>query len=264
MPNATNQLHHGLTLNRYPGTLVPDAVGTPQFWQTFLDQLFDQMPFRDLFDALEVDVYHMDCPEQAELVAKKQMCLKDLYADQAGYQRGAGLYSQKEIGIAVYPTNYTDTYVGPSRAITEANRLGAKGVLSHEFGHYYFDQSRYCYNTDDISRLTTQQINALAPKQADNIHENMAEHYRAICGIDSDRNTYSDGKTAVHPPEFKALVRTLYWLNGNFRGAWISNVTPKPEGVQFCVWIGFGWEWRFVMASNWQHYKYTSSGWQTI
>lgn len=264
MPNTSNQLHFGLALNRFPGTLPADDIGTVQFWQAPLDQMYAQMPFPALHDNLSIDVYHMDSEEQDALEERRVCSLKDIYPDQPGRQGAAGLYVNRDIDVAVYPNNYTGDYEGPSRPITELNRIAARRVLSHEFGHYYFDQSRYNYNDDDISRRLTEAFRALRPRQAENEFEDSAEVYRAICGDDDTRGKFSDNKPFTPSPELKALVRCLYWMAGNLRGCWVASVTPIAGGVKYQVWIGLGWKWRFVSDYDWKQQEWNGSAWVAI
>lgn len=261
MPNTIDQLDFGVTLERYPGTLPADSLGDLNSFKVPMRQLYDRMPFPALHDDLTLRAFHMDCEEQDLFVEQKRSCLKDIYPDQAGYQGGAGLYLQKVIDLAFRPNNYTPDYEGPSRALTEQNRIDGRGVLSHEFGHYYFDASRYEYNNDDISKRLTAAFNAIRPYQAQNNYEDAAEVYRAICGDNTVIGTFSDKKPFAPSPELKSLVRCLYFLAANYKGCWVSNVTPKSDGVMFCVFVGLGWEWRYVMEANWSQYKWNGSTW---
>jgi hypothetical protein len=265
MPQTTiDKLDFDVQLERY--SMGPaDELGTRNFWNGLLWELWQQMNFTGVYKGLRLCIYHMDHPEQTKRVAEKRICLKDLVPSTPAYEGGAGLYEWSgELGVAVYPDNYTDVYSGPARPITAGNVSRASGVISHEFGHNYFARSRYGENSDDVARLQTANYNKYRSFQADNVHENGAEDFKVICGTVAQRGKFSDGKAYTPSPELYATIRCLFWLAGNLKSAWVPNLKPINGGVMYQAWFGLGFEWRFVSAYDFKQQKYNGSTWVNI
>lgn len=263
----TQTINFGVRLTRKHVGSNPDECGTVAQWQQLLNELYGQMPFPSLWGLLKLVIWHMDHPEQDAMVAAGQFCLMDYDPNTPGYQGAAGLQWDDQLHIGAYPSGFSPDYSGPPRSITSA-LASAFSVLDHEAGHFYFGQSRHGKDDDDITRKTRAHFNALRPQQAagGNEYEDAAEVYRAICGTNARRGTFSDGKRFVASPELAALVRCLYWLNHNLRGCWVASVAPMNGGVQYQVWVGWRWVWRFVSASNWagQEYDPATNSWKRI
>lgn len=260
-------LNFGTTLIRNHVGPDPNECGSKDFWQSPLNGLFAQMRFPGLHAKLKLSATHMDHSSQDIMTANRQPCLQDYDPNTPGYQVAAGLYTGAgNLAIGLFPANWTPEYAGPLRPLTDAARSAARGVLSHEFGHFYADMSRYARNEDDISRLNTARFRELRPHQAagDNEHEDLAETYRLICGADGDRGTFSDGKAFNPSPELRSTIRCLYWLACNLQGAWVCSLVPQAGGVMYQVWLGLGWKWRWVSADDWHSQEWDGQQWKKI
>lgn len=258
-------LPYGVILIRF--NVGPDIneVGTLSFWTEILHQLYAQMPFPSLWNKLKLSVWHMDHSTLDEMFRQGRACLQDYDTATPGYQVAVGLYTGNgELAIAIFPANWQADYTGPARPLTEDARIYGRKVWSHEAGHFYFDQSNYGKFLDDISRILTQWFRANRPKQTENEHEDGAEVYRAVCGSEDVRGTFSDDKPFTPKPELRSFIRCMFWMAANLRGCWVQSVTPGTSGVMYQIWVGLGWEWRWVSADDWHSEKWTGTAWKRI
>lgn len=260
MPVITNALKFGVNLIRN-SIGHPDELGSPAFWQVEWDQLYAQMPFPTLHGNTRFEVWHMNHPDLAKAINKPNLLDYDTVKD--GCQVAAGLYlgGQKRLQIGVFPDNWQSNQTSPS-TITEANRAKAKGVLSHEFGHLYADQCGLFSNRNQISAELTRCFRALRPRQTENEHEDFAEVYRAVCGVDSARGYFSDNKRAVMYPELMTLIRAAFWLSGNLANQSISDLAFTGD---YATWSTSGWwlskTYYRVHAKTYQWERWTGSAW---
>lgn len=267
MASTTQPLNFGATLT-IQSVGPASECGSPAFWQAPLDEMYAQMPFPSLHQLIKLLIANMDAAELDQQIAAGKACLEDYDPARPGYQVAAGLYTGNgNLAIGLFPNGWTTgVYTGPARPLTEAARLAARRVLPHEFGHFYADQCRYASNSDDIARLITARFRELRPHQAagDNEHEDLAEVFRAICGSDECRGTFSDGKLFTPTPQLRALIRCMYWLAANLRGCWVAQLIPQDGWVWFQVWVGAGWRWRCVSATDWHQQEWNGSAWVRI
>jgi len=262
---VTTALAYGVTLIRWPISAA-DTLQPPAFWQTSLHQLYAQLPFPGLWEPLELNVCHMDHPQLDRFVAERRPCLEDYDPATPGAQVAAGLQALNWIWIGVFPPGWTaGVHTGPERAVSLAHCQAARKVLAHEAGHYYFGRCRYGHAADDdVSRRATAAFRLLRPQQTANEYEDAAETYRAICGDDETRGTFSDGKAFTPRPELRSLVRCLYWLTASLKGCWVASLEPKADWVWFQVWIGTSWRWRCVHATTYEQQEWNGSAWVRI
>ncbi|PKL79073.1 MAG: hypothetical protein CVV27_02400 [Candidatus Melainabacteria bacterium HGW-Melainabacteria-1] len=266
---TTDSLPFGGTLVRKHVGPSPDELGAPAFWAEPIHQMYAQHPFQAYQQGRRITAWHMDHPELDSMTAAKIANLQDFDPNVPGCQVAAGLCwpdppESKGIEMGVFPAGWQPEYTGPARYISEQARRDARKTYSHEEGHRYFGKSRTWRNEDDISRLSTQRFLELRPRQAGSEFEDAAEVYRAVMGSDECRGYYSDGTTASISPELRSLVRCLFWLSANLKGAWVASLVPGPAGCMYQLWVGFGWEWRWVSASDWHTEKWTGSAWVRI
>lgn len=270
MPETISQtIAHGTQLTRCAmGTA--DELGAPAFLEEPIHQMYAQHPFPSYQAGRKLTYWHMDHPELDRLTALKIANLQDYDTIKDGCQTAVGLQwpdppESKGIEIGVSPANWQPDYTGPARPLTEQARRNARKAYSHEEGHRYFWKSRVWKNEDDISRLLTQRFQELRPRQGHNEYEDGAEVFRALLGADECRGYYSNDQPATNiSPELRSLVRCLYWLSANLRGAWVASLVPKPGWVWFQVYANGGWRWRAVNELDWHQQEWTGAAWVRI
>lgn len=229
---STLTIAHGVTLARFPmlgGN--PDSCGTVAHWETAVNQLFAQMPFRGLFNGLRLEIWDRTRADQpAEL------------------NGNAGLHypGQRRIALAVNT---------PTPAI-------ARQTLAHEFGHFYQSECGWL-KTDPIRQKLKSTWEAMRPHQGHNSAEDWAEVYRATHGHDEVRGRYSDGKTAEIPATLYSLINCAYWLAGNAANIPVNDLNPISNGVMFQAQYPTGWHWRFI-SNRWQLQQYENGKWILI
>jgi hypothetical protein len=243
---------HGVALNRYPaaGQVHPDTLGSEQFWAAPLHQLYAQMPYPGLFNGLELNIWHDLNPV---IMAAPSPTLLDYDPATPGAQRAVGLHwpTLKRIDLLV-----SDTWT-PDKA---------RNVLAHEFGHRYQHAcglSLYTPETTHARRALRLWWDSNRPRQGHNTAEDWAEVYRAVCGCDNTRGTYSNGAPAGLSLQMRSFIRGAYYF---------SHVSPVladfSVGDFFIQWrqeIGwFSSEWRYLNTNNFTLYAWRNNQWLQI
>lgn len=259
---TTDSLPFNGELNRDAAGLPVYAVGTVEFWSQPVHEMYPQHPFKAFWAKLILNARHADSPAvQAELdqgIANEA----DYDLKKPGCQRAAGLYKGLDLGIFI---PVVPSYDGDKpRQIYEPDRIRARGVVSHETGHFHDDMCGAWTNRDDVTRLITARFLELRPGQGQNEVEDWAEVFRAVMGTNDTRGTYSDGNPANISPELRALMRCGYWLAESLRGRWVCSLVPKPGGVMYQTFIGLGWRWRWISDADWHSEEHNGSTWVKI
>lgn len=268
---AAHYISHGVVLHRYYIGDSADEVGSAQFWDQHIKELFDQLPFPDYWAGLDLKIWHMDSPELDAMRARGEVNLEDYDKAQPGCQVAAGLFFNKDrLEIGVFPDGYRPETVSTNK-LTATNLANARRVLSHEAGHFHaamcgaFDTSSFVRK--EITRLFREQLQALGlSAQLGGEGEAWAEMYRAMLGAAECRGSFSDGKLFAAPRRLYLLFRTAYWLQSNLNQRVITDFALGTENL---VWWqdwsityplpGFpqmksnGW---FAVDQNWVKYQY--------
>ena len=247
---------HGVALHRYPapGQVHPDTLGSEQFWAAPVHQMYAQMPYGGLFNALELNIWHdKNTTLEAIAAAQSEPSVLDYDLSTPGNQRAAGLHwpTLKRIDQLVSDTMTPDK---------------ARNAFSHEFGHRYQHAcglSLYTPETSHARRALRLWWDTNRPRQGHNSGEDWAEVYRAACGCDNTRGTYSNGAPAGLSLQMRSFIRGAYYF---------SHVTPViadfSVGDFFIQWRQEqGWftsEWRYLNTNNFTLYAWRNGAWIRI
>ena len=253
----------GVTLKRFY-IWEEDELGSPYFWKEYLQQLYDQMPFKELWNNLKIEIWHMDHPDLLKLMKKGAPTLLDFRINVPGMQVATGLYFGKEkIALAVFPPKWRSHNPSNPIPVSQDSIIYTAKTLSHEIGHWYFDQSGFFTDKTLIGRILTDEYMKNKMNQTENVHENAAEEYRLILGTDNVRGTFSDNKRAVAPEKLKALIKMGYMLYTNNKR---KNVFDFKLHNTWCEWKE--WHWFTVkkraLTQNWDRFEWRDNGWRII
>ncbi len=242
---------HGVILKRHPAPgAAADTLGTEAFWAEPLHQMYAQMPFSGLFRGLEINVWH---ERNTTLEAITGPSLLDYDPATPGDQRAVGLH---------WPgTSRIDLLVTASWPPDRA-----RGVLSHEFGHWY---QHACglklanAESTPARRALRSWWDAYRPQKGHNTYEDWAECYRFYCGDDRTRNTFSDGVKGPYSPQHQAFMRGAYWFS------FIQdNVVDFEAGPFYLIWRQeLPWwrsEWRYLDTQSFTLYAWRNNTWTRI
>lgn len=242
--SQTNALWLGQIARNYIN--VPEELGTAQQWEDTIKQLYSQMPFPDLWKPLQLEIWNMNRTAGNPLYN---------YDGKGGTATGLTWPGQNLIQLGVFADGTGLT----SRSITNALK-----TLSHEAGHYYADRCGIESGQAQIQKTLTNKFNELRPHQTEPLSEDFAEVYRAICGADNVRYTFSNDKAYTAPERLQTLVKTAYWLVGNIGQAGVSNFSI-PGG--YCQWLQsdnlFSHAW-YAVDQNWIKYRWNGKDWLKV
>lgn len=264
MPNLNQKYHlytihwYGVILKRFYVGDSPDEVGTIEFWSEPVRQLFDQMPFAQLWNGLELEIWHMCSPD---LVTQNKQTLLDYDLSKPGCQSAVGLtFGKKKICLGVYPEGFMPGYSDNPVDVTESNRQCTRKALSHEFGHLlHFGADLDAANT--IGQEMRREWDVLRPRQAANTHEDWAECCRALFGTSDVRGTFSDGKPFVPTPRLFTFLKVAYWLGVNLSSRPVNDLTVFDTFVR---WYRTDESKYYALTSNWEQFAWNGTGWNRV
>jgi hypothetical protein len=248
---------YGVILKRFYVGSSPDEVGTIEFWGEAIRQLFDQMPFLQYWQGLELEIWHMKSPD---LVSPGKQTLLDYDPNTPGCQVAAGLtFGPKRICLGVFPDGWTASG-GGSDTLTDANREQARKAFSHEAGH----QNHFATDLDAANTIAAElrrEWANLRPRQTENTHEDWAETYRALFGISSVRGTFSDGKPFTPGAKLFTFLKVAYWLGTNLKSRIVSGLNVRDTYVQ---WLRVDEGKYYALTNNWEQFVWNGASWVRV
>lgn len=274
MANLSQKYHRyiypdlDIRLNRYYTGDTPDDVGTVGLWKEPLDQMYAQLPFPMFWKGLELEVWHMGCPD---LINTGKVTLLDYQLDVPGYQTAVGLYTgNKKIAVGVFVDGWQPG-VPCDKDPSWDNLIYTRNALSHEIGHMHADFIDYNESgNSQIAQQMTILFNNLRPNQTSNVGEDYAETFRAILGADKLRGYFSDNKPFTPSPQLNTLIRCAYWLNSNLSGKIVKNLKLNDGWCQWDQMEVVSWMWPFyrtdymALTNNWELFKAIDGKWVKV
>jgi hypothetical protein len=251
----------GTTLHYYhPG---PDwrHLGEPLAWTVPLGQIRRALPAEvaaGLLEGLDIHIYDADCDVLDEEVARAQTNLQDLNPKTPEEEGGDGLYWDRDkLQLMV---RHDDQTAGrkPSRIpIAAHNVQHAMDCLSHELGHHAawcmaFGRADAPYIAKELTRLLMPYLQAYVPGQCSNVHEALAEIWRACNGCDRTRHTFSDGRRASVPIEARHLITLGPAVYARLQRKLFERLNVDPQGI---TWEERGFVTRFFLGLPWFPYQ---------
>lgn len=244
---------HGVTLNRYPALTVPiDSMGTVEFWNVPIHQIYAQMPYKALFNGLDKNIWDEKNNTLEQVKAQqKEPCLLDYDINTPGNQRAVGLHWSNQ--------NRIDLLVAANWSL-----IKARAVFSHEFGHRYQHMCRLLLmgtETSSARRALRTLWDTLRPHQGHNTWEDWAEVCRAVFGSDEARGTFSDGKPANISGKLRSLIRGAFWFS--FIKEDVTDVQLGDFYIQWKHWTSWvTYEYRYFNTENFTQYIWQNGQWQ--
>lgn len=224
---------YGIVLHRFFVDYA-DQLGTVPFWEQSFKDLYNQMPFPDLWNGLDVWVWDMRHPQLPQDTLNKVSNLLDYDVNTPGYQVAAGLFTSKDkLELAVFPIGWTpDKPWGGT--FSDSTVLYARNTMSHEVGHFYANQGGYETGTSYIEKKLTELFNTFVPADFQNKKgEYFAECYRGACGDRNALGKFSDGKIFYRAGGLFTLMKTWYWLVGNLKNKFIDNIQLFEDRIEW-------------------------------
>lgn len=242
-----------------------DQLGTIHFWKKYIDELYAQMPFKELWRNLVLEIWHMDHPDLLILSRDKKIpTLLDFKVDVPGYQTAVGLhFGNERIALGVFPTGWDKHNPNDYLPVNTANLIYTAKAMSHEIGHWYFEESKFFHRSNEIQKIMNNLYIENKYTQTANISENAAEEYRAIFGSDDVRGFFSDNKPYTPTNKLRTLIKIGYMLNGVLSNKNFSNFVMHDT---WCEWIEYGfWYWnprKRALTQNWQLFEQIDGKWK--
>jgi len=269
MANLDHQKYHkhifpdlSLTLKRFYVGDTPDDLGTVPFWKSVIAGMYSQMPKPSLWSGVEIEIWDTKSPDLINFKNSKIQHLLDYDPQLPGDQGAAELYfmgNSKKIALACPLPNPWDT-IDP---------VGwcAKN-LSHGFGHLYHDICGFsdAESNGGVYDHLTSLFEQYRPRQAQNIHEDFAEVYRASFGHRGTLGYFSDNQPFTASPELYTLLENAYDLSSLLEGVDVSDMALHSSG--WVTWTQWTWKWwwkdrTYKAMKHGDVFTYTNEGWKS-
>lgn len=229
----------GVTLKRFYLN-TPDELGTVKYWETYIRQLYSQMPFPDLWRGWVLEIWHKDC------------------------KTGPFVQWPGALGLTWPNVERSALKCDP------ANIKIAQSALSHEVGHWYANESEV-YGVLPIQKKLSALFSIYHDGPGSNEAEKWAEAYRYYLGDDVVRGTFGGYDGYFRPSEMiRTLLTCAYWLNGNLKNKTISGFTLHET---WCEWVEesrrYWWQWfpdrtSYALTRGWDLFMWTGEKWSKV
>lgn len=251
----------GVNVHFYSAIPTFDHLGTLKSWNDRIHQIAGRMTqaaFDIVLRGLDIHIVDMDCDKLDLEVAQGQANLQNLKPGTFPQISSSGLYwrGKRKLELAVFHDGWTADVQPSAKPIQPHNVLSAQDTLSHEIGHHIAHLIEYQANQTFAGKEITARLwpylqSLVDSKQCSNLDEAFAEVWRAVCGDDRARGSFSDRKPCYPPESIKLLMQICVPLFERLKTKIIDGFRVTNDAA---TWTEKAYVTRFFLFLPWFPY----------